>query len=496
MFTVAVGASVATVAAGCAPEPAPSPPTTAGAGADGSSTYALLLDGSRVLQAGAPRASAPSGFDAESDDDAAGAVLRYELRRDARVVATGAVTDPRWRRSETLTVPLASSEIVAAGGVFELALPARGGELVLFDAEREVARGTLAGAHGTGVRSLDRGPIAAPASAVAVVDHGRCNGELNVLVMPEGFRASELDGFHAQVEALAAAIAIPGIAEYAPRINVWRADVASAESGLSDVSDARDTAWNVQFGVAPEPRRAAFWASAPKPTTWEAYSAARASSRAEVLVVLVNSREDLGATDVNRRIIVMSTSALAPRALVHELGHAIFGLADEYGYGTCDRASAGRHANTTTHAEAPPWADLVASRPVEGADYCASGVFRPLESCLMRSLTSDLCPVCARKIKSTFEDRERRAQRAAYPECVARVADCGLDADAACAPGLICSANGEGSSCCRKSFVPGTRCYADTDCPTGQLCALAATEESPDGASLGCIAPGEGCAGN
>jgi len=109
--------------------------------------------------------------------------------------------------------------------------------------------------------------------------------------------------------------------------------------------------------------------------------------------------------------------------LVHELGHSLAGLADEY----YDSVVAYNdffspkfepwHPNITNLVNfSIKWGDMIESDvPIptpenykyskkvgvfEGAGYSAKGLFRPYQNCIMRSHSANsFCPVCQKAIK-------------------------------------------------------------------------------------------------
>lgn len=106
-----------------------------------------------------------------------------------------------------------------------------------------------------------------------------------------------------------------------------------------------------------------------------------------------------------------------PRAAalaVHELGHAAFDLADEYGRDGRHPGPAPSRVNVTLDPDPAhaPWADLVGTDGVgchEGGDGYASGVYRPAATCRMRSLAAPFCPVCSREIRRLLLTRRTPA---------------------------------------------------------------------------------------
>lgn len=105
-------------------------------------------------------------------------------------------------------------------------------------------------------------------------------------------------------------------------------------------------------------------------------------------------------------VAAVTTHDHAGRLAVHELGHAAFDLADEYG-GAGEAASGpGEPHRVNVSRVGDPrlvkWRDLVGTGADvgchEGADRTASGMYRPSRTCRMRSLSAPFCPVCQREI--------------------------------------------------------------------------------------------------
>lgn len=105
-------------------------------------------------------------------------------------------------------------------------------------------------------------------------------------------------------------------------------------------------------------------------------------------------------------VAAVTTHDRAGRLAVHELGHAAFDLADEYGgEGEAASGPGEPHRVNVSRVGDPAlvkWRDLVGPAAdvgcFEGADRTASGMYRPSSTCRMRSLRSPFCPVCRREI--------------------------------------------------------------------------------------------------
>lgn len=259
---------------------------------------------------------------------------------------------------------------------------------------------------------------------VALLDHGDPAKHANILILPEGYQEAELPTFHADAKKLTDELkAVPGYAEHWDGFNIFYQDVKSADSGITDPRAGgapKKTAFDVAFGDdGRTPRRCIMVAESVTSQNYASMRALADKVKADVVVLLANTAEYAGCAKTEGRFITVSKDARAARILAHELGHALFGLADEYSGGgvTCEPSRwVSGSANVTSTLNTLPWADIATSpaRPTplgsgnvvgafEGGGYCDRGVYRPKESCMMRDLNSDLCPVCLREFDRFFE---------------------------------------------------------------------------------------------
>lgn len=132
----------------------------------------------------------------------------------------------------------------------------------------------------------------------------------------------------------------------------------------------------------------------------------------DVIIVSVNDPVYGGSGGA---IGTISSHVQAPLVIVHEYGHTFTDLADEYdtaypGFPTCsDIGGTACEANVTdqTLASQIKWAPLltpgidIPTPPgtpgtglFEGARYISSGMYRPADQCMMRSLGPAFCAVC------------------------------------------------------------------------------------------------------
>ncbi|MCU0663660.1 MAG: M64 family metallopeptidase [Myxococcota bacterium] len=121
-----------------------------------------------------------------------------------------------------------------------------------------------------------------------------------------------------------------------------------------------------------------------------------------------------------------SVNEYAGEIAMHEFGHSLGGLADEYddpypGYGSCSGDCPEWNATTVTDRESLKWnvwVDLLTPIPTpetnpyrhvvgvfEGARYQSVGVYRPKFDCGMRSLGAGFCEVCRERLVLSIYNR-------------------------------------------------------------------------------------------
>jgi len=287
-----------------------------------------------------------------------------------------------------------------------------------------------------------------------VVDHGPDKDKWNLVVLGDGFRVADQADYVAAVTALVntlkATAPFDGVWD---RINVHRVDVTSTDAGADDPLACADgsapaggtavtakTYFDSSFcnsGIrrllVPDQALAVTTANAQVPG-WDA------------ILMVVNSTEYGGSGGQ------LATYSLAPAAIeiaIHEMGHAAFGLADEYEYFTgCGSGEAGHDTHPNTEPTEPnitvetdrtklKWRNLVLAataipttrnadctkcdpqaNPVaadtvglfEGAHYFHCGAFRPSYDCRMRTIGQPFCKVCQETIRN-------KVRSGAKPSC-------------------------------------------------------------------------------
>ncbi len=355
------------------------------------------------------------------------------------VIATGEIADPRLVRYEPLPDERVADTLRAGAGMITVEVPDVTGTLAVRDAAGSVIGEfgfeplhgvAFAAGRGDGKSDIDftSDVIGAP---VLVAGDGDPDHHLNVLVVPEGYTASELARFHDDARGMISTLlASDGYRDHRPQLNVWYQDIKSAESGISDpaIHTTKKTAFDITFGDGQSLPRRCLMPSA----SWKTVSASNMSrlgdtTHADTVIVLANVAEVGGCADFGGRFTVLSNHAASnPGAtLAHELGHSLFGLGDEYV--EAGRQCAVGYPNLSEHLDQLPWRDLIAAttpiptpstqsgHPVgayQGGGFCAQGVYRPQPTCKMRSLDVEFCAVCRRELERRFARRAASVSRA------------------------------------------------------------------------------------
>lgn len=128
--------------------------------------------------------------------------------------------------------------------------------------------------------------------------------------------------------------------------------------------------------------------------------------KANMAIIVINSknRESMGGEiGKNNFPVIIITNHAKKRTILHELGHSLFKLGDEYDGEIKVLPSEyviKNFKNLSLTKENPEWDNiksLVGERDFsnyEGGLLRKKGVYRAYKNCLMRNIENDLCPVC------------------------------------------------------------------------------------------------------
>lgn len=278
-----------------------------------------------------------------------------------------------------------------------------------------------------------------------IVDHGSPSERWNLVLVGDGYRASEMATYHTNaqdfVDALFGEPPFNDTYLFGSRlsdaINVYRIDVTSTDSGADDPAVCGGsgampaTYFDARFcnsGI----RRLLQVTDATVQTVVSAQL-----PQAHMTMALVNSPIYGGSGGA---VATVSMAAGANEIGLHEMGHTAFGLADEYEYW----AGCGVDTANNNHPASEPsepnvtidnnrssikWASLIAAStpmpttnnadctlcdpqpnplPVgtvgafEGAHYYHCDAYRPEFNCKMRALGYPFCAVCKQRIRQTL----------------------------------------------------------------------------------------------
>lgn len=187
--------------------------------------------------------------------------------------------------------------------------------------------------------------------------------------------------------------AVEPFATYKPYFNVWQVNVISPESGVDhDPTKGllKDTALDMGF-----------WCQGRDANTerllcvneTKANEFAALAPQADQVIALGNTTKYGGAG--GSVATASGSNAQAGQIAIHELGHSIGGLADEYDYPYLAYTGAEpREINVTKDPTGAKWAEYLGQpspdggviAPVEGARYYKTGLYRPTANSIMRTL--------------------------------------------------------------------------------------------------------------
>lgn len=266
----------------------------------------------------------------------------------------------------------------------------------------------------------DQGLSDAVVGATMLWDSGPSENRLDLVLIPDGYTAEQQDQWAEDADRVVDAfLAQEPFSTFSPYINIHRVDALSAESGASfDCTDecrVRDTAFGTIFPMN--------WVNALIGTDFDTravfqmyqWEVARAVSVVPWdAVLVVSNSQKYGGMSVHYATVTNAESTWANTS-VHELGHGIGLLGDEY---QSDDCIVGRTAslppNITDDGADPPWgvwiedgtplptpstseyADVVGA--FEGAYNC-DDLYRPARTCLMKNSDGGpFCSVCAEQV--------------------------------------------------------------------------------------------------
>lgn len=250
-------------------------------------------------------------------------------------------------------------------------------------------------------------------------ESGDPHTSLDIAFIAEGYTSAEIGKFREDVKRLTnILLASPPFNEFSDRINIWAVEAVSEESGTDIPGERiyRNTALNSSFYTFDLARYL---------TTFDIKSVNDYAALVphDNIVVLINHKRYGGGGMFNYYSATTSDNILSPQVFMHELGHGLAGLADEY-YSSAvayeefyPLAVEPWEPNITTKVDFErKWSAMIsADTPVptpaeeaykdivglfEGGGYSAKGIFRPQLNCRMKSNEAEgFCQVCQKALR-------------------------------------------------------------------------------------------------
>jgi hypothetical protein len=278
-----------------------------------------------------------------------------------------------------------------------------------------------------------------------LVDNGPAAMRWNLVLMGDGYQASELPIFRSDADAFVAELgSTEPFDELMGGINVFLVDVQSNDSGARNLltGAAARTFFDASFGNQGIERLLIVNSRLAADTALTATGLQ--NNHVHMTMVIVNSLTYGGSGETAGSVAVFSRSRdpSGMKTAIHEMGHGAFGLADEYEtFAGCDSRETGHDrfqdgepvepnvtADISGLRSGKKWGNLVTastlpttvnSNPAQcdpqgspvppgtvgafdGAKYFHSGAFRPEFSCRMRVLGQPFCRVCQDVIRRTL----------------------------------------------------------------------------------------------
>jgi hypothetical protein len=236
----------------------------------------------------------------------------------------------------------------------------------------------------------------------AIKVSGDNDKRINLVILSEGYQSTEFSKFIADATSFTNSMFSQSpFIEYIDYFNVYAIKVPSTESGAdhpgtaTDVTEPKspvvdiDTYFNTSFDTASIHRLLYTYNSS---TIYNVL--ANNFPQYDQPVILVNSSEYGGA---GGSYAVSSTGANANEIAIHELGHSLFNLKDEY-YPGDDLATEAINMTQEINPTLVKWKNWIDINGIGIYPYATSGNaatwYRPHQNCKMRYLNVPFCSVC------------------------------------------------------------------------------------------------------
>jgi hypothetical protein len=256
-----------------------------------------------------------------------------------------------------------------------------------------------------------------------VLNSGDPATKVDIVILPEGYTAAEMDRFKADCDKFAAGLfTVEPYTHNRDKFNIRAVLAPSAESGTDIPRDKvwKNTILNSSFYTFDSERYL---------MTSDNQSVRNLAANApyDQIYILANTTKYGGGAIYNLYSMSVNSNASSAKIFVHEFGHGFAALADEYDDGSTSfndmyplNLEPWEPNITTLVKFETKWKNMLpANTPVptpiknsspmklgvyEGAGYVAKGVYRPTPDCLMRTFAgNEFCPVCKAAIQRMID---------------------------------------------------------------------------------------------
>ncbi|RME86187.1 MAG: hypothetical protein D6785_03595 [Planctomycetota bacterium] len=233
-----------------------------------------------------------------------------------------------------------------------------------------------------------------------VLHKGKGKIRLTIVLMSEGFCAKKIEKFKKDSKTISDKIlSAPIFAPYRDRIAIYRVNVVSMDSGI-DKSRHENTA-DTAFGVYYWKERNNILCRYPKRIQ---YVLSRIPGKGKKIGLVVTNFAEFCGISLGNDGILVPCHNLKGEISIHEMGHAVFCLGDEYGgNGRKWPGDEPFHANLS--AEGNPkkvkWSRIIPSA-VEGGLRYNYGIWHAEQFCRMKNSLMPACSVCRKEIQYYF----------------------------------------------------------------------------------------------
>ena len=269
-------------------------------------------------------------------------------------------------------------------------------------------------------------------------ESGPTSEKYNIVIMGDGFTSSEQNAYNRKVLQLCSKLFnTHPFSSMKCAINFYRMNIASIDSGVDKPGSCGDDAGSGTTVNKRTPLDATYcWNGGPQRCVFGSRDMVRSylndhtplalGARNVVVYVLVNDTEHGGCASGG--MTFGSIGSGFENTFIHELGHAMFNLADEYDYGNEGPFTGSEPArvNITAQQRNIKWSDLILGTTnlptgtcindvedsngseivgiFEGANYHDCGIYRPQFNCKMRQSQQPFCSVCRRQAIRVLKD--------------------------------------------------------------------------------------------